>query len=86
MHKLRLVPLILPEGPSCSRRNLAAKFYKSPGVAPPQVARPLTFRIQHFGNVQVLLCNLHGQVDISHGVVLQETRHVQMFKGVFLDI
>lgn len=54
--------------------------------SPPQVARPLTFRIQHFGNVQVLLRNLHGQVDISHWVVLQEKRHVQMFKGVFLDI
>lgn len=33
----------------------------------------LTFSIQHLRDVQVLLCDLHGQVDVSYGVVLHKT-------------
>ncbi len=42
----------------------------------------LTFCIQHLGDVQVLFSNIKGGVQISHWVVLSESKHQSMGHGL----
>lgn len=79
--------------PKFFRCNLTIKFCESPCMAEVYVAYrlyksqqhkvSLTFGIQHFGNIQMLLCDFHGQVNISYWVILHETQHKQFFKMYF---